>query len=637
MRRILVAISLVAACGRAPDPSKPPPAHEDVRRLSSILDYVAADYPVAVKDGAILDEGEYQEQLAFLRDAAALAAQIPPSQVDARAEIARTAALVEGRADPAQVAEAARGLRRRLLDAHGIVLAPAAPPDRARAAALYAQSCASCHGPNGAADGPQARGLDPPPRSFVDPAVLAELTPTRAFNALTDGIRGTAMPSWGGLSPSDRWALAFHVFGFRHDAEAARRGADLAPPLTAPQLANLSDGELLASLGDLDERARGDALAYLRTVAPFAAGGASLAGARRDVGRALAAYRAGNAGDARQTVAAAYLDGFEPHEGALRARDADLVRRAEEGFLALREAMSAGAPLASVEAQALELQALLERADSALGGGGAGIAFASSLVVILREGVEAALLILLLLGLARRAAAPEHAPGDARAVHAGWLLAAGVGVITWFASGPLVDAVGGARRELIEGIVALLAAAVLLATGHFVLARLDARHRVEAIKRRLAEAGAGTRRRIVLVGLAFVAVYREAFEVVLFLRAIALDASAPTGAVAAGAAAGALLLVGVVALLMRLGRRLSPGPLLATMGTLLCVLAVVLAGKGIRALQEAGVLSIRPLDVPRIDWLGVFPTLQGVAAQLLVLGTFALIALLALRARRAPA
>ena len=637
MRRILLAISfLTGACSGPKEPVKPPPAHDDLRRLSSILDYVAADYPAAVKDGAVLDQGEYDEQVSFMKDAAALAAKLPPSTIDAAAEIGRTAALVDAKADPAKVAETARGLRRRLLDAHGVVIAPAAPPQRERAARLYADNCVPCHGTGGAGNGPQAKGLDPPPRSFVDAEVMKDLTPTRAFNALTDGIRGTAMPSWGTLSPSDRWSLAFYVFGFGHDVEAARRGAESyaglvsPPPRDARALANLSDGELLA--------AGPDVLAYLRAAAPFAAGGPSLAGARHDVDQAVAAYRSGDAATARQAVGAAYLDAFEPHEGALRARDEGLVRRTEEHFLALREAMTAGAPLASVEKQAVELQALLDRAEAELGGkGGASVAFVSALVVILREGVEAALLILLLLGLARRAAAPDDAAGDARAVHAGWLLAGAVGVITWFASGPLVDAVGGAGRELIEGIIALLAAAVLLATGHFVLARLDAKSRVDAIKRRLADAGSGSRRRAALVGLAFIAVYREAFEVVLFLRAIALDGSAPPLMIAAGAVAGALLLVGVVALLMRLGKRLKPGPLLATMGTLLCVLAVVLAGKGVRALQEAGAVSIRPLDVPRIDWLGLFPTLQGVAAQLLVLGAFFAIAFLALRARRVPA
>lgn len=626
----------VFACSSQSGPPAISPAQDDLRRLSSILDYVAADYPAAVKDGAVRDEGEFKEQLSFMKDAETLARRLPPSSVDAVAGVAEAAALVAGKADPARVAEAARGLRRKLLDAHHLVIAPASPPVRQRAAELYAQTCAACHGATGAADGPQAKGLDPRPRSFVDPAVMAELTPTRAFNALTDGIRGTAMPSWGALSPTDRWSLAFYVFSLRHSPEAATRGATAhGPDRSLADLANLSDVELA---GGLPEAGRADAIAYLRAVAPFAAAGtASLAEARRLVADGLAAYRKGDATGGRQAVGGAYLDVFEQYEGVLRARDPGLVVGAEEKFLALREAMSSGMPAAEVEALALALDGVLERADAMLrGGGGAGVAFVSALVVIVREGVEAALLILLLLGLARRAAGEGQVAGDARAVHAGWLVAGLLGVATWFASGPIVQ-LGGARRELIEGIVSLIAAAVLLATGHFVLARLDAKQRVDAIKRRLAAAGTGSGRRLALAGLAFIAVYREAFEVVLFLRAIALDGDAPPSALIGGVAAGAALLVVVVALLLRLGRRLSPGPLLATMGTLLCVLAVVLAGKGVRALQEAGVLSILPLDVPRVEWLGLFPSLQGIAAQALVLLAFFLIAAVALRARRQTA
>ena len=198
---------------------------------------------------------------------------------------------------------------------------------------------------------------------------------------------------------------------------------------------------------------------------------------------------------------------------------------------------------------------------------------------------------------------------------------------------------GGARRELTEGIVALLAALVLLATGHWVLARLDARNRVDALQRRFSAAGLG-RRRWVLFSLAFVAVYREAFEVVLFLRAITLDAGAERAplAVAAGAGAGALVCVAVVVLLSQVGRRLKPGPLLTASGTLLCALAVILVGKGVRALQEAGVLGIQPLRLPRVEWLGLFPSVQSVGAQLLVLGAIAAIAVLALvRAHRVRA
>src|SRR5262249_9155192 len=152
LRRLLVVLSLLLASTALAD------TDDDLRRLAAILDYVAADYGGAVKDGAVTDENEYKEQLAFMADAAALAARVPGADV---AEVQR---LVAAKADPAQVAQAARALRRSLLDSHHLVLAPGAPPSRERAATLFAQSCAPCHGAKGGGDGPSGKALKPPPR-----------------------------------------------------------------------------------------------------------------------------------------------------------------------------------------------------------------------------------------------------------------------------------------------------------------------------------------------------------------------------------------------------------------------------------------------------------------------------------------
>ncbi len=612
-----------------------------VRRLASILDYVAADYPAAVADGKVVNDGEYREQIAFLDDAQALARKIEGGAAF-DADLARLQYLVDAKAAAGEVAAGSRALRRRVLDAYGVILAPSVPPSRERAAELYATNCVRCHGPAGGGDGTEAARLDPRPRSFRDPAVMAELHPARAFNALTDGVRGTAMPSFGTLSAADRWSLAFHLFTFRHDPTAVARGAvayaraNRGLAATPTRLAGLSDGEIdgrLAAAG-LTEAERGDVLAWLRVEAPFRTEGAPLDPARRLLASGLAERRAGRPDRARQLVGEAYLDGFDPFEGALRGRDAALVVTVEQRFLSLRQRIGdAAASSGEVERDAVQLMALLDRAEERLGAGGGGAsaggttAFISALLIILREGVEAALLIMLLLGMARRAAA-SSGRGDARAIHAGWLAAVAVGLLGWFASG-LIVGMGGGRREIMEGSISLFAAGVLLWAGHFVFARADARRRVDAIKRRLAGATSGARRRWVLAGLAFLAVFREALEVVLFLRTVALDRSAPAGAVALGVLAGAVLLGGAVYALHRLGRRLKPGPLLATMGTLLCLLAVVLAGKGVHALQLADVLPMRSLALPVVDWLGVYPTLEGLLAQLTVLAAFAVIALVA--------
>src|SRR5205807_5703636 len=113
-----------------------------------------------------------------------------------------------------------------------------------------------------------------------------------------------------------------------------------------------------------------------------------------------------------RTLISAYLDHFEPHEAALRARDGELVREIESAFLAVRGDIDRGGP--GLDAGAARLDTLLERAD-ARGPGGALVAFVAAIAIALREGVEAALLVAALLALLRKAGRT----GDAHAVHLG--------------------------------------------------------------------------------------------------------------------------------------------------------------------------------------------------------------------------
>ena len=335
-RSLVVALALltVAACTSSAPPPAPAGAtqEDEIRRFGAILDYVAADYAAAVVDGKIADQGEYDEQIVFLKDAVALSAKLPPGKTDVAAGLARLQKQVADKAPAAEIARDARALRTQVLDEHGVVLAPTVPPSRERGAELFQQMCTTCHGTTGAGDGAAAVGMVPPPRSFHDAEVMADLSPTRAYNAMTDGIRGTAMPSFGAFSQSDRWALAFYVFGLQHTPEAVRRGeaayqkSNRPVAATSTRLAAASDRDIveLGTRAGLSAAEARDLLAFLRADAPFRAGdaGAPLDRARKLLAAATTAYRAGDAGSARQHIGAAYLDGFEPQEGALRASPA---------------------------------------------------------------------------------------------------------------------------------------------------------------------------------------------------------------------------------------------------------------------------------------------------------------------------
>ena len=131
-----------------------------------------------------------------------------------------------------------------------------------------------------------------------------------------------------------------------------------------------------------------------------------------------------------------------------------------------------------------------------------------------------------------------------------------------------------------------------------------------------------------LASISFLAVYREAFETVLFYQALWVEAGADGRlAVGRGFAAASVGLVVLAWLILKVGLRLPVGWFFGLGSILMALLAVVLAGKGIAALQEAGTLPIQPLDLPAIPSLGVYPTWQGVLTQLalvlLIVGAFA--------------
>jgi high-affinity iron transporter len=304
----------------------------------------------------------------------------------------------------------------------------------------------------------------------------------------------------------------------------------------------------------------------------------------------------------------AYLDHFEPHEAGLRAQDGELVREIESAFLAVRGDIDGGGP--GLDSGAARLDSLLERAD-ARGPGGGLVAFVAALAIALREGVEAALLVAAMLALLRKAGRA----GDATAVHLGWASALAAGAATWWASGALLVRLSGAHRELVEGVLQLVTAALLLYASHWILASLSARRLVSFLSKRTLAAGSA----LAVMGLTFIAVYREMFEVVLFFRGLLLESPGASAAVAAGALAGLAALVALVILFQRLGKKLRPRPLLLTCGVLLCGLAVLMVGNGVRSLQVLGVLPLTVWGAFQLPALGVYATREGLLAQSLVL------------------
>lgn len=608
----------------------------EAQQVAHLLDYVGSDYGGAVEEGRVVDEGELAEQLAILDDAAKILASLAARSADPadQALVSRVQALrrlIDAHAPEEEVTRATGEARDAIAARFDLKESPDRPPSRERGQELYAARCASCHGGDGRADTNAAKALEPRPTNFHEPRVAGSLSPYRVFTTVRYGVPNTAMVPFTDLSDDDRWNLAFWVASLDHmpPAEPDRD----ARFVTLAELAMRSDDELRAELraSGIADAAVERALADLRTFAPYesARGGSTLPLARASLLRVTPLYRKRDYGGARRRLLDAYLDGVEPAEAPIRAKDAMLARAIEGSFQALRGAIEQRASDEEIERLSLAMLADVGRAERLLGDDAASGSFWSTALtsagIALREGVEAALLVAALLAVVTRSGQGERR----RYVHLGWALALVAGLLTWLASTRLV-AMSGAHREMTEGVTALLAAAVLFYVSYWLLAQREVARWMTFLR----EKASGRRAALSLFGVAFLAVYREAFETVLFYQALVSQPGAGPAAVT-GIVIGVVALVVLVLAYNRAGRFAPPRAFFTVSSLLLYALAIVFSGQGIAALQTTGTLPLHPVALPHLPVLGVYPTIETYAVQLALVAAAVVAAIMTRRARRA--
>jgi len=616
--------------------------HTDPQTVLHLIDYIAVDYPAVVVDGQIRDKAEYKEQQEFAAQLAGLMERLPPrpEQAGLLARIQELQHAIQQRAGAERVVALCSDIAARVVQGYGVNLAPREPPPLRVAGALYQTHCAACHGLEGAGDGAQAVGLEPSPTNFRDPARQSQRSVYALYSTITLGVAATGMPGFTQLSEADRWALAFYLSKLpASDAERARGEAlwqqgdyrGLFPDLAAVTGTTPADARLR---GGADA---GAVLAYLRAnPAVLASGGAdgALAISLDKLRESLVAYRAGDRQAAYESALAAYLQGFELMEPALKMIDPELRGRIEDKMARYRSAIKASADTEAVAAQQQELQELVREAVQRISAEewsplmGAFSAF----VLLLREGLEAILVLAAIMAFLIKAERRDTLPY----VHAGWGAALALGVLTWVLASQVIS-ISGANRELTEGVTALIAAAMLLYVGYWLHSKTNAQRWQEFIRAKLHGAFAG-RAMWPLVTISFLAVYREVFETILFYQTLWLQvAAAQRGYLIAGAFSAAVVLVALAWGIFRFSLRLPLRLFFTVNAVLLYVLALVFAGKGIAALQEADKLPVNPVNFPEIDLLGIYPNLEALGLQLvLIVVTVAWLAGNRLKARRLP-
>ncbi len=620
---VAIAVISVGWAGPLSGQALGPEVAAAARRVAAMAQLAAEEYALGVSGGRIVAAPEVEEARLFLAEARRNASRLPPATAQSTIAVLTTVEAMVGRsADPDSVTR----LVKELVVALGTELQlaldeiPTDPPSLSRGREIYQSSCAVCHGITGHGDGPQASTLTPRPANLADAASLRASSPLDFYRRITIGIAGTAMvPYEHVLSVEDRWAAAAYASTLR----LPRPEGEVPAPLRGfPVTARMSDAEVLAALPPGASDAH---LAAVRTMqaATRAVSAEVFTTVRRELDSAHSLALTGRNEEARAMAMDAYIT-FEQVERQLRVKDPALTLRLEEAFSSLRTRTGTGVTAAQLGEIRTELARSLERAERTIEDrNSASNVLVQSFIILVREGLEAILVIGALMAFLVKTGNGHRR----RDIHLGVGAALAMSLLTALAL-ETVFVLSRSSQEGLEGGVMMAAMATLFYVSYWLVSKMEVAKWNRFVKSKV-EKALSRKSALALASVAFLAVYREGFETVLFYKALAVSGGAGSWVpVLGGILVGGVVLAGVYVAINRFGVRLPLKPLFGVTSALLYYMAVVFAGKGIAELQESGLIPLTPVAwAPRVPSMGIYPTVESLGLQgvLLLLAALALV------------
>jgi high-affinity iron transporter len=663
LNRFLI-VALAASSLARPASAQEHPA----RRVANIVSVAVEEYSKAVDEqGKLISAQEYSETTDFLVDAGRAADRLSGSSApSAKALLDTITAAVAAKRPPGSVDSLQKRLAKTLGSEANLEM-PRTALDLAEGKRIFDQSCASCHGASGRGDGPAGMALTPKPPPIGTAEHMKGVTPAMTYRVLSVGIAGTPMAGYAGpLTPEQRWNVVAYVTSLRttrsqlmegeglftqrcascHGVAGAGDGA-LARSLTRlpPEIGTVawqiehSDEQLAKVVHDgiagtsmppsreLSDSQVTSVVAYLRTLpmkdrsnGSFASDSGNAQSVPRTVvallEQSLSAAKSGRPSDAADRASDAYM-AFEPIESPARAKNPGLVASMERIFTDFRGAIRANDVRAAerfrdaIEAGLPEVVALTQPAGSGWE------AFWQSFLIIVREGFEAILVVGAVVAFLIKTGHRERLRNIWIGVAYALLASAATAVVLK----TILSAVP-ASSEIIEGLTLLVAVAVLFSVSYWLISKVEAAKWQQFIRGKVnaaLEHGGGT----ALAFVAFLAVYREGAETALFYQALFNEGTGNGLPIALGLLVGFGALAVVFTLFYRFGVRIPLRPFFAITSVLLYYMAFVFMGKGIRELQEGNLMTLTVIPgFPHVEALGLFPSVETLLGQVLLLALF---------------
>jgi high-affinity iron transporter len=284
----------------------------------------------------------------------------------------------------------------------------------------------------------------------------------------------------------------------------------------------------------------------------------------------------------------------------------------EYQFAAVKRLMTDNAPNREVRAGLDSLIKMLKEDSQALDGKeeSGWSYFVASLLILLREGFEAILVVAAIAAYLIRS-------GNGAMTKVVYISAAAAVLVSAVLAVALqkIFSISGASQEILEGATMLIAVAVLFFVSNWMVSKAESRAWKNYIEGKVTSA-MNTGSSFALAAAAFLAVFREGAETILFYQALIADAKNYMDMIWYGFGAAVLGLVALFVVIRFGSLRIPLRPFFIGTSVLMYIMAVSFAGGGVKELQEADVVPVTPVSfIGSFDILGIYPTVETLLPQ----------------------
>jgi len=600
---------------------------KNINTFINLIDYLIVDYHNAVQNGKVVNNDEYQEMNEFIDNSINLFQSIKqtiPSQtkVQISKELELLKKAIQNKANYKYIKQLAQSINKEIINLNLVSLTPDFAYSLQEGQNLYLANCTICHNKNGDANTDFAKISNPKPANLLDASLMSSISVFHIYNTIRLGIAGTNMLPFEKLSEKEVWNLAFYVSSLRFQSrkmneELTKLQSKINKIVSLEEKSVLSEDSLMIILKSKGINSE-NTVAAMRLFSPKeSSDNLGILATNVNLLSIIDLVKINEYEKANAEAIATYLGTIEPYEKKLESLDKTLKLNLESAMLKLRSDINKHKDIAIIQQDIDEIESLIFKANNLLVNTKYDnwLAFFLSFSLIIREGIEALLIIVTIIGVLNK----MESKWAIKWIHYGWILALSIGVLSMY----FIDSIkliSSENREIFEAMASVFSVIMLLFVGFWLHSKSDASKWKAYVENKVTKV-LDSKSLIGLTLLSFIVVFREVFESALFLTTLKLDLENNSSSyVYFGALAAIMLTILISWVLLKTTKNVPITKFFKFSSIVIVILSVILIGKSANAFQEAGVLSVSSLPISfSFSLIGLYSNYESLFSQFVLI------------------